>query len=75
VPKARQTQKQQVATQGQGWRLPLPSWEELDQGNDLEAVLIDAGDHERVEVRIYGVLRSACSVGKEQGYAAWVDRQ
>lgn len=24
-----------MATQGQGWRLPLPSCEELDQGNEL----------------------------------------
>ena len=34
-PEDRQRQEQQVATRGDGWRLPLPSWEELDRGNDL----------------------------------------
>jgi pimeloyl-ACP methyl ester carboxylesterase len=35
--------KARVAAQGEGWRLPLPSWEELDQGNDLRGL----GDAER----------------------------
>lgn len=34
-PEGRQAQEQQVATQGEGWRLPMPPWEEMDQGNDL----------------------------------------
>ena len=42
-PEARQAQERQVATQGDGWRLPLPAWEELDQGNDLR----DLGETER----------------------------
>ncbi len=37
-PEARQAQEQQVATQGEGWRLPLPSWEELDQGNEIRGL-------------------------------------
>ena len=37
-PEARQGQEQQVATEGEGWRLPLPSWEELDQGNELRGL-------------------------------------
>jgi pimeloyl-ACP methyl ester carboxylesterase len=37
-PEARQAQAQQVASQGEGWRLPLPSWEELDQGNELRGL-------------------------------------
>ena len=37
-PEARQAQEQQVKTQGEGWRLPLPSWEELDQGNELRGL-------------------------------------
>jgi pimeloyl-ACP methyl ester carboxylesterase len=37
-PEARQAQEQQVATKGDGWRLPLPSWEELDQGNELRGL-------------------------------------
>jgi len=39
----RQAREQQVAAQGEGWRLPLPSWEELDQGNDLR----ELGEAER----------------------------
>ena len=34
----RQAREQQVATQGEGWRLPLPPWEELDQGNELRGL-------------------------------------
>ncbi len=37
-PEARQAQEQRVATQGEGWGLPLPAWEELDQGNDLRGL-------------------------------------
>jgi pimeloyl-ACP methyl ester carboxylesterase len=37
-PEGRQAQEQQVATQGEGWRMPLPSWEELDQGNELRGL-------------------------------------
>src|SRR4051794_29539556 len=39
----RRAQEEQVATQGEGWRLPLPSWEALDQGNELR----DLGEAER----------------------------
>lgn len=46
-PEARKAQEQQVATQGEGWRLPLPSWEELDQGNELR----DLGEAERHRMR------------------------
>jgi pimeloyl-ACP methyl ester carboxylesterase len=42
-PEGRQAQAQQVAAHGDGWRLPLPPWEELDQGNDLRGL----GDAER----------------------------
>jgi pimeloyl-ACP methyl ester carboxylesterase len=42
-PEARQAQERQVATQGEGWRLPLPPWEELDEGNELR----DLGEAER----------------------------
>lgn len=38
TPEARQAQEQQVATQGEGWRLRLPPWEDLDQGNDLRGL-------------------------------------
>jgi pimeloyl-ACP methyl ester carboxylesterase len=37
-PAARHAQARQVAIQGEGWRLPLPSWEELDQGNELRGL-------------------------------------
>lgn len=37
-PEARQSQEQQVAGSGAGWRLSLPSWEELDQGNELRGL-------------------------------------
>lgn len=45
-PEGRQAQEQQVAAHG-GWRLPLPPWEELDQGNDLR----DLGEAERSMMR------------------------
>jgi hypothetical protein len=35
------------ATQGEGWRLPLPSCEELDQGNELRGL----GEAERCLMR------------------------
>lgn len=34
-PEAREAQTQFVAQHGQGWRLPMPPWEELEQGNEL----------------------------------------
>ncbi len=46
-PEARQALEQQVATQGDGWRLPMPSWEELDQGNELRGL----GESERRRMR------------------------
>lgn len=42
-PEARQAQEQQVASQGEGWGMPFPSWEELDEGNELR----DLGEPER----------------------------
>jgi pimeloyl-ACP methyl ester carboxylesterase len=42
-PEGRQAQEQQVAAEGDGWRLPLPPWEDLDEGNDLR----DLGEAER----------------------------
>lgn len=50
-PEARQAQEQQVATQGEGWRLPMPAWEELDQGNDLRGL----GEAERALMRARAV--------------------
>lgn len=43
APEERRAQEQQVAAQGEGWRLPLPPWEELDEG----ATLAGLGDAER----------------------------
>ena len=37
-PEARQAQAQEVAAKGEGWRVPLPPWEELDQGNELRGL-------------------------------------
>ena len=37
-PAARQAQEQQVATLGEGWRLPMPPWDELDHGNELRGL-------------------------------------
>jgi pimeloyl-ACP methyl ester carboxylesterase len=50
-PEGRQAQEQKVATKGEGWRLPLPSWEELDQGNDLRGL----GEAERRLMRARAV--------------------
>jgi pimeloyl-ACP methyl ester carboxylesterase len=50
-PEARQAQEQQVATQGEGWRVPLPPWEELDEGNDLRGL----GEAERRLMRARAV--------------------
>jgi len=44
---SRRAQEQLVASQGDGWRLPLPSWEDLDQGNDLAGL----GEAERQLMR------------------------
>lgn len=35
---SRQEKERIVATQGDGWRLPMPAWEELDHGNDLRGL-------------------------------------
>jgi pimeloyl-ACP methyl ester carboxylesterase len=43
----RQAQAQRVATEGDGWRLPLPPWEEMDFGNELR----DLGEGERRRMR------------------------
>ncbi|MCX6021113.1 MAG: alpha/beta hydrolase, partial [Chloroflexi bacterium] len=37
-PEAQQAQEQQVATQSEVRGLPMPSWEELDQGNELRGL-------------------------------------
>ena len=37
-PEALEAQEQQVAAHGEGWRLPMPPWEELDQGNELRGL-------------------------------------
>lgn len=46
-PEGRQAQEQLVATIGEGWRLPLPPWEELDEGNQLRGL----GEAERQLMR------------------------
>ncbi len=37
-PEGRTAQEQRVAMEGEGWRLPLSPWEELDQGNELRGL-------------------------------------
>jgi pimeloyl-ACP methyl ester carboxylesterase len=46
-PEGRETQVRQVMEEGEGWRLPLPPWEELDQGNELMGL----GAAERARMR------------------------
>jgi pimeloyl-ACP methyl ester carboxylesterase len=46
-PEGRAAQERQVAANGDGWRLPLPPWEELDQGNELAGL----GESERRHMR------------------------
>lgn len=46
-PEAQRAQEQRVATEGEGWRVPLPPWEELDQGNELRGL----GEIERRLIR------------------------
>lgn len=46
-PEVRSVYEERVATQGDGWRLPLPPWEELDQG----AMLNGLGEAERTLMR------------------------
>ena len=46
-PAARAALEQQVATEGDGWRFPLPSWEDLDQGRELDGL----GEAERRRMR------------------------
>lgn len=43
----RAAQERVVAEQGAGWALPLPPWEQLDQGNDLRGL----GEAERRHMR------------------------
>jgi pimeloyl-ACP methyl ester carboxylesterase len=42
-PDAREAQQEKVTAHGSGWGLPMPSWEELDEGNELR----DLGNRER----------------------------
>lgn len=46
-PEARQAEEEQVRTAGSGWRLPLPPWDQLDEGNNLR----DLGEAERQKMR------------------------
>jgi pimeloyl-ACP methyl ester carboxylesterase len=43
----RKEKEQIVATQGGGWRLPMPTWDELDHGNELRGL----GEGERHLIR------------------------
>jgi pimeloyl-ACP methyl ester carboxylesterase len=49
TPEARERDQRQVAETGDGWRLVMPSWEELEQGNG--ASLEGLGDAERAWLR------------------------
>lgn len=49
TPEARKQAERAVAEQGDGWRLPMPSWEELEEGG---ASLAGLGEQER------GLMRS-----------------
>jgi pimeloyl-ACP methyl ester carboxylesterase len=44
---ARQALEETIATHGEGWRFPMPPWEELDQDNELRGL----GDAERSLMR------------------------
>jgi pimeloyl-ACP methyl ester carboxylesterase len=46
-PDARKAQQEKVAARGNGWGLPMPSWNELDEGNELR----DLGEEERQTIR------------------------
>lgn len=46
-PDVRRAQQEKVAAHGNGWGLPMPSWDELDEGNELR----DLGDDERRAMR------------------------
>lgn len=46
-PEMRQAIERQVATEGDGWRMPMPPWEELDEGNQLAGL----GEAERRRMR------------------------
>jgi len=48
-PKARERDERQVAETGDGWRLAMPSWDELEHGNG--ASLEGLGDAERTWMR------------------------
>ena len=46
-PQERAAYEKSVATKGDGWKLPLPSWKELDQGNNLKD--LTAKDKKHIE--------------------------
>lgn len=57
-PEARSRQERQVAEQGAGWRLPMPPWEELDEGAELDGL----GPEERRLMRERAVAQPFGSV-------------
>lgn len=68
-PEARAAQEQQVVAQGNGWGLPLPPWEELDQGNEL----VGLGEAERRRMRERATAHPIGAVKQAVQYpnAAW----
>ncbi|HEX5417622.1 MAG TPA: alpha/beta hydrolase [Chloroflexota bacterium] len=46
-PEDQKAQQELVATKGEGWRLPMPSWEDLNWGNELRGL----GEAERRHMR------------------------
>ena len=52
--------QQQIASQPDGWRKPMPSWEELDQGNELRGL----GETERRRMRERAVDHPAGSLAQ-----------
>jgi pimeloyl-ACP methyl ester carboxylesterase len=67
-PEARQAleeQEQQAAARGEGWGLPLPPWEELDQGNELRG--LGEGERrlmrERAVAQPFGTVKQAVRPG------------
>jgi pimeloyl-ACP methyl ester carboxylesterase len=46
-PPAQEAQAEQVRARGDGWRLPLPPWEQLNEGNELRGL----GEAERARMR------------------------
>jgi pimeloyl-ACP methyl ester carboxylesterase len=47
LPPEGQQAQEQIAAQGEGWRIPLPPWEKLDSGNELRGL----GEAERRHMR------------------------